>query len=529
VSSYISSKQWRAELLAPSLVFVSYALLITAWVFANPPHAAPDEWSHYLRAVSLGHGQLLGTPVGPEAATAIVGSPRPPFLTEQMYRDELAWVAQTTRLVRIPPGLTPAWYGCAQHDPRVSARCLHDARSSSDAREWLNPTATYQPFPYLIPAALSRIHLEPNNLDRLMRAGKATFTVALLGAALFLLWSPHAGMASLAGLIVAVTPMAVFLSGTLNPSGIEIAATVAFASALVRLTRLEAEPRLAWTTLAASGAVLALSRTGTPLWIALSVGLIVPIGGARSFVRHAARQKRYAYAAAGSVLAAIVLNRLWERWYGPTLPFDVRPFRSSVYSGLAQLPHVLREQVGVFNYLEFGLPMYAYALWAGLAMSLGVTALAVGNNRERLMLLAALGAALAVPVVLFAAIMRHTGFGLQGRYVLPCSVIVPLLAGEILVRRHERLRALKADHLIILFAAGAGIVQLVAWWTNARRFAVGVNGPRWFLSVAEWSPPGGWWPWLILAGVGAALPFATALVDRFRQRLSSTNGAHTTP
>src|SRR3954471_20758844 len=98
--------------LPPSLVFASYALLVAAWIVGNPPAAAPDEWSHYLRAVSLGHGQLLGTPYGREGGMAIVGQTRPPFLDEKTYEDEVAWVAQNTRKVHIPAGLTPGWFRC---------------------------------------------------------------------------------------------------------------------------------------------------------------------------------------------------------------------------------------------------------------------------------------------------------------------------------------------------------------------------------------------------------------------------------
>ncbi len=505
--------------LVPSLVFAGYVLLVAAWVFGNPPYAAPDEWSHYLRAVSLGHGQLLGEPAGSEAAKTIVGATRPAFLTEKMYQDELAWVAQNTRQVRIPAGLTPGWSGCAQHDPNVSARCLNDSRPYAEAREWFNATATYQPFPYLVPAALSRIKIHPDNLDRLMRTGKAIISLVLVTAAVFLLWSPQFGLVSLVGMVVAVTPMAVFLAATLNPSGLEIMSALAFGSALIRLTRADAAHRFAWMTVGVSGVVLALSRTQAPLWIALHLCLIAPMQGAGSFVRMTFQQKRYAGPALIAIFGAILLNRVWEHLYGPTLTFDLRPLRSSLYAGLRHLPHVLREQIGVFNYLEFGLPMLAYVLWVALALALGIAALLVGTKQQRLLLLASLGAALALPVLLFAATMRHTGFGLQGRYVLGLSIVVPLMAGEILVRRHERVRALGVDRLVVLLVVAAGLVQLIAWWTNARRFAVGLDGPWWFVGSAEWIPPWGWWPWLILASGGAGLPSAAAIVDWRRYRL----------
>jgi hypothetical protein len=67
-----------------------------------------------------------------------------------------------------------------------------------------------------------------------MRAGKALVSLLLLGAAIFLLWSSESQLASLVGLVVATTPMAVFLSASLNPSGFEIMSALAFTSALLR-------------------------------------------------------------------------------------------------------------------------------------------------------------------------------------------------------------------------------------------------------------------------------------------------------
>lgn len=502
----------------PWLVFLSYTFLMAAWIAGNPPYGGPDEWSHYLRAVGLGHGQLLGAPSGREGALAIVGPTRPPFLDDKTYQDELAWVAQNTRKVRIPAGLTPGWFRChPQTDPSVSARCLNNAPPLDQPGEWFNPTATYQPFPYLVPAAISRLEITPDHLSRLMRAGRALLALSLLGAAVLLLWNTEARLVSLIGMVVAVTPMAVFLAATLNPSGLEIMSALAFISALIRLTRDEADHRRAgwfWTAAAVSGVVLALSRTQGPVWVALCLATIVPIGGVRKALSRALGNKPWSGSAALAVLVAVLVNRLWERAYGPQLTFDPTPVVSSLSQGIAQLPAVLREQVGVFNYLEVPMPLLAYGLWGALAVALGTIALLVGSRRERLHLLLAIGAALTLPVFLVATTMRHTGFSLQGRYVLSFSLVVPLLAGEILVRRDHWLRTLDAAHLFVPFALVGGFVQFVAWWTNARRFAVGIRGPRWFLPSAEWSPPLGWWPWLLLAVAGAGMLMATPLLDR---------------
>ena len=110
--------------------------------------------------------------------------------------------------------------------------------------------------------------------------------------------------------------------------------------------------------------------------------------------------------------------------------------------------------------------------------------------------------------------MRHTGYGIQGRYVLPMSIAVPLVAGEILVRQRNRVDALGAGGIFVPFAVAMAGLQLVAWWANAHRFAVGLGGPRWFFDTAQWVPPGGWWLWLGVAAAGALVLVAAQPVER---------------
>jgi hypothetical protein len=319
--------------------------------------------------------------------------------------------------------------------------------------------------------------------------------------------------------------MAVFLSASLNPSGLEIMSALALTSALLHLTRKETgqrSARWAWVVVAVSGFVLALSRTTGPVWIILSLAVTVPLGGVRAFLTMTFRWKRWSGPALFVVFLAILMNRWWEYLYGQSLPFDLTPLRASLMDGLTQLPQLLNEQIGVFNHLEFGMPWWAYELWRALAVALVVTAALVSTRQQRLLLLTSTVAVLVVPVLLVGATMRHTGFGAQGRYFLPFSIAVPLLAGEILVRQYERLRVLHADRLLLPFAVTAGAVQFVGWWANARRFAVGIGGREWFLSSAEWSPPWGWMLWLTLAAAGGCLLVATAFVGLLSGQESNT-------
>ncbi|MBA2384708.1 MAG: DUF2142 domain-containing protein [Actinobacteria bacterium] len=492
------------------LLVCAYALLTAAWVFSNPPYAAPDEWSHFVRAASIGHGQLIGDRVkGP-----VLGKPKPG--SESGHAERQWWAAQNTRKVEVPPGRTPSWFACSA-DPVVPALCLTEPQPRSEQATWDIPTGNYQPFPYLLPAVVTRIDASPNSLDRAGRALKALLAVALLALALAVLWTPNERGLSALGLVVATTPMVLFLAGSLNPSGLEITGGIAFLACVLRLSRGEGSSAPAvWAGFAVSGVVLALSRGTAPLWVFLDLALFLALTGVRPAARLVRRGSPYSVAALAAVALAVLGNRVWEFLYGPDVIVDATPVGLAVRSGWRELPEILKDHVGKFDYLEFGVTPVAYMLWLALAAGLFTLAQLVGSRRERLVLWATLGVALVVPVLLVAVIMRHTGYGLQGRYVMAFSVAVPLLAGEIVTRRRAMLTSLHAARLLLPFAAAAGVVHVHALYVNARRFAVGVDGPEWFISSAVWNPPGGWLPWLALAVVAVGLMTLAPVLDSRR-------------
>src|SRR5215210_1972469 len=53
---------------AARLSAAGLTLLVLAWVFGNPPGAAPDERAHYVRALGAGALQLQGARFEPSAA-----------------------------------------------------------------------------------------------------------------------------------------------------------------------------------------------------------------------------------------------------------------------------------------------------------------------------------------------------------------------------------------------------------------------------------------------------------------------------
>ncbi len=492
------------------LLVAGWALLMAAWAIGNPPFAAPDERSHFLRAASVAEGTLVGEEVAP--MPALVTDPTP---------QRTAWIAQTSRGVTVPGRLVGGPEAdCFVTEPTRSAACATDrptgvAPQGSVAA--VTTVGTYEPLAYLLPALATMPADSAEEGDRLARLALAATALAMLVLAAALAWDREAGGLSLLGLAVAVTPMVIYSGAILNGSGLEISAGVAFSAALLRVWREAGASTLGWTGAGGAGVTLALSRSTGPVWVALLLVGWVALVGPRAIVA-AARGRRAATAAGGAILAALVGNRVWEAAYGASPPLSLRAARAAVRTGFEQLGFSADDLLGQFGYLEWRLPIALLSLGAAAFAALLVAAFAAGERRERRALVGALAGAVLAPLSLWVLSLRHTGFGLQGRYVLPVLVAVPLLCGEVLVRGRARLTAGVRAALVLGVAGAVAVLHLGAWWFNARRAATGTDGPLLFLGEAEWSPPLGWAPWLGLAVVGAAL-VAAAIAGTSRRAL----------
>jgi hypothetical protein len=471
---------------SPAFAFLAaYALLLLAWSFASPPFAAPDEAAHFIRAVGIANGQL----VGPHASIPLAPGSDPV---------RIAWLNELNHAVELPHGLSPVGWDCPWTDATVPATCQLTAPKHPPAGTQATYVGGYPPASYVLPGLAARVASEPGDGDRLARLASAAICVGLLGLALLLLWDGRSSL-SLLGLVVAATPMVVFVCSTLNPSALEIAAGLAFGAAVIQLSRPPYGTTATWLGFGIGGALLALSRPTGAFWVVFLLVSGIAFGGI-AVVRTAIRRRPLATAGACSaVLAGLILNGIWEKAYGADLTVSLHPFRSSVEGGAHQLRDVFAQEIGVFGHLEVSLPFLVYCVWWGLLFALLTIALLVATLRQRLVLLGSIAGVIVAPVALHVVVYRFTGFGLQGRHFLAIATMVPLLAGEIVLREHERLPGFGSRRLLLWFTGIAGLVQVVAWFVNARRFATGTGGPIWFVADALWAPPLGWWPWLLTA------------------------------
>ena len=409
----------RCNLVA-KLLIAGFALLSLAWVFSNPPGAGPDEAANYIKAVGVGQGELLGARGPLPAAQA------GPFSSDAL---RLAWSASTTRWVRVPARLAPTEF------------------AQSDIPSPTQPTyvGTYQPFMYLLPGLVTRLAGQPLAALLLARLVTALICLALLGTAAWLLATPARGGLSLVGLLLAVTPLVVFLTSVVSASGFEICAGICVFAAVLRIARSEPPPRTVFVALTIAGVILALSRPLGVIWLGLELALLLLLVGPARLVRLIRTGGPASWLAAGSLLAAAGLGVGWELTIEPHHHTTMAELFYYLPRAIELLPLDLKQAVGIFGWLDTWMPGGAYVLWATALGLMLIGAITLGTRRQRLILglltLATIGVALGIGA---AIIMPIGGAPLQARYFLAFAVTVPLYAGEVIALNAGRLRLVKA-------------------------------------------------------------------------------------
>jgi hypothetical protein len=463
----------------------------------NAPFAAPDEVEHFIRAVGVSQGHVIGAADPGARVGANVA--------------QMSWTSQAARIVTLPSNLNPEPYTCDFGLSQPSAACQNTVDPRSPAATLATAVGNYQPLPYLLPAVALSAGGSPTTALRLARAAQALVVLGLLSVALFALYDAEAPLVSLLGLLLAVTPMVLFCGASLSGSGMEIAGAVAFFSCLLRLARDGSSRTRWWFLTALSGATLALSRSASPAWLVLALLVAVGWSGPRAFA-HRWANALAPRVVAGVLILAVVLNRTWEGLYGARVSPDTSDLHAGLFAGAHEWWRSLTDLVGKFGYLEVKLPLIVPLAWFALVLALFASACLLCSRRQRLLLALTLALGLLGPVAFYALFIRPTGFGLQGRHVLPGLVVLPLLAGEALYSNRASANAGRLGMLAVTVPVACALMQLVAWYVNAKRYAVGGSGPEWFLGRAAWSPPAGWWIWLATAALASACLGTVAFV-----------------
>jgi hypothetical protein len=325
------------------------------------------------------------------------------------------------------------------------------------------------------------------------------------------------------GITVAVTPMALFLTSSVNPSGLEVDSAVATWTAAVILVteHLRAPPRGLMAVLAISGVAMVWTRPTALAWPLVMAAVLLPAAWGR--LRRGAPAGRALLVTCGAVGTAGAGAVLWAvlaRSTGLLKNFSVLPASSSyahIFSFVVgSMPSLLLQGVGDFGWLDTPAPWFTVAAWGALCAGMVVVVVVTGNRRALVSVFLAALASVLVPVALLVAAAHSYGFAGQGRYFLAVWVSVPIVATGMACLDRRSGAARRLATIVAVLVASA---QALAFYWALRRYILGIPGPLSWSgnnaagTAAEWQPPlPGWW--LLGTFVAACAVYGFAIAAR---------------
>jgi predicted membrane protein DUF2142 len=469
------------------VMFGLFVTLGTAWALTVPLGGAPDEPSHMAWAAAASDGQF-----------------DPPVYLFPVRAAPVSFYVRMEH-VRVPKAIAAlgSEIACFAFKGGTTPACSGPLNRSGAKVTGSTTVSDYNPLYYLLVGWPSRVvgGLAGMYLIRLM---STLLCAALFAGAASLAWHVH--RIAFAGVMAAVTPMAVFLEGVVNPNSVETAGGLLAWTALTALAidpRPEATPRRAGCAVLGLS-VLALVRPAGLEWTAalLAVAaILVP----RALIGEMLR-RRGARVSAALLACGLAGAELWGRVSGG---LNVLPLGTSHYTVIDAIKTASRSLgyytimiIGNAGWLDTPAPFGVQAAVIGAVSVLLGLALMLATRRQNLAILILLAGVVAIPVAALAYLGPTLGPPIwQGRYLLWWVAGLPVVAGMVISRSVDRLPGTLARRLPTLTAVVIAAGQFGMWSTAALRFGVGlgvsVTSPH-----ATWAPPGGWITPLILLTAG---------------------------
>ncbi|RDV46209.1 hypothetical protein DOE76_03435 [Leifsonia sp. ku-ls] len=456
----------RAFFACWAIVFALSAL----WAIATPLMASPDEPSHVIQAAAVVRGQVVGPPSSQYPGATEVVVPR--------------WVADSRTL---PNCFTP--------DPAVPADCARWPGHDQTPVDWVTTSTLNSPVAFFI-AGLPTLFLSGAPAFYAMRLVLALLTSGLIASAFAALQQTRGRFASI-GLAAATTPVALYLGGMVNPSGVEIAAAIAATSwgALLVTRRAEGSRRWWWVA-AFLVAVFFLCNTRSIAlgWLAAIILLLFFLVD-REVGRELLRSVAGRVAVGGTALIAVVSAAYFvlPKGISSTAPPQTSNTPLDTFSWMLDNTFDYASGwVGKFGWLDTPTLGWVVVLWSAIAGMLALAALAYGSPRSRWAVAGLLGGLALVPAVSQALLVKDWGFVWQGRYTLALFSITVLAAAVALDRRFPGARTARTIRpLAIASAVALAVAQLVSFAWALRRFSIGISIEKnWFalLTAPQWQP-----------------------------------------
>jgi hypothetical protein len=448
--------------------FVVIFVLSSGWALASPISSVPDEPAHIIKAASVVRGELVGTQTGDGGPLLAVQVPRFIEHTDQIT----CFVRDVAR--------TP------QCSPPVPGDAAETVRAVTTAGLYNPVYYAAVGWPSLVTSGFEAVYAM-----RIVSALLTSIFLALAFAALSRLSRNKWAMLTLA---VAVTPMTLFLNGSVNPNSLEYATTAAIAANLLLLLKGSLRgtqslyPVLA-TTLAA--ALLANTKALSLLWLLVVVVAVLLLGTAAQLK---ALLRRPAVWAGATVIGLSCVYALW--WVTSHNSLASKPFEGAglTFEAGAEIMAdktflFMQGYIGQFGWLELDAPTGVMALWTAMFFAAVLAGTVYGRGRYRVSIIFVTLCLLSLPILLQAAVITDQGLVWQGRYILAIFVPCLLLAGIALDNADVRPWPARAVPALVTVTVLMAICQVVTFVWVLRRYVTGlaldipwidmVQNPRW--------------------------------------------------
>lgn len=453
--------------------FLLLFLLSASWVFASPIASVPDEPAHITKAAAVARGQLVGTQTGTDGPLLAVEVPR-----------YIRYIHVTTCYVRsivTPPTCAPPLDG----DP-------------NDTVEAFTTAGLYNPVYYALVGwpSLATSGFKAVYVMRLVSALLSSFFLAAAFGAVSQLKRRKWALITLSA---GISPMILFLNGSVNPNSVEYATTAAIAASLLLLLERSSSERLPAFPIVittAAAALLANTKALSLLWL-LTVVVAVMLTATPSQLQRMAKN-RAVLAGAGFIAAACLFALIWVIRHDSlsSKPFEGAGLEAAEGAEIMldkTFPHMIG-WIGQFGWLELDAPVGVISFWMALIFAVTGCVLLFTQGRARIAALMLAVSLVAMPAVLQAQIISEQGIIWQGRYILALFVPFMLLAGVALDRSLPGAipaSGRKGLSAVVVTAAVAHVFTFV--WV-LRRYTTGLSlEDRWLdmLVTPEWQPPFG--------------------------------------
>ena len=482
------------------LAFATMLAPMLLWALASPLGSIPDEPSHAIRAAAVVRGQ---------------------FITEAWAKDPSMARSDVPRYVAEMKNFT-----CYAFRPTVTPACERPATGDQNAIVTTGNTATNNsPFYYAI-VGLPTLLLDGTVALYAMRFVNAVLCAAALSAMFMQLTMLARSRWTVAGAVIAVTPMVLFLSGSINPNAIEAASAGALFATLAGLVRAPSIARVLWERaliVVLSVLFLVNTRSISLLWLLLVFAAALALAD-RGVLRSLLRKPAAWIALGGSAVISIAALL----WFAHPPALVQIPLAGAGTSAVAAFTSMLVRTfdfadayVGMFGWEDTPSPAFSLIVWSAAIVALIVVAFVWGSGRAR-WVVAGFGLTMViVPPITQAIIAPHIGYIWQGRYMLAMLLCLLVACGMAIDNSFEERPLLGRGRVALITGISLlAVGQVLSFVWTLRRYVVGITGSvDSMVTHPAWQPPLGW----ILLGVLLALWAILASAVVFR----SANGGST--